>query len=238
MFRVPWKEFAVICIALLICFILVIGCFWIHERIAPTVGTVSQTPIIVIDAGHGGFDGGTVAVDGTNEKDINLEIANRVALLFQASGFTVILTRCDDSSLETDSSQVLRKRKVSDMQARLALASKYNHSYCISIHQNYYSDTSCSGAQVFYAPKVELSSDLAEKLQASIISFLQPDNTRAVKPANDDIYLLWEATVPSVIVECGFLSNTMELSSLKDAAYQSKMAYAIFVGFLNHYYML
>lgn len=185
---------------------------------------------IIIDAGHGGFDGGAVAHDGTVEKDLNLKIALKLDAVLRASGYKTILVRSDDSS--TNDPTDGEKAKVSDIKNRAKLMSKYKNSIFVSIHMNKYSTTQPHGAQVFYA-KTDGSKELALLLQASVASHVQTDNKRVIKPTTKDIYLLSHATVPAVIVECGFLSNQNDLESLKENDYQLKIATALAYGIIN-----
>lgn len=188
---------------------------------------------IVIDAGHGGEDGGATANDIT-EKDINLSISNMLADIFKASGFNVITTRTEDVMINT-SGESLRERKVSDMKNRLEIFNKNQNNVVISIHQNKFTQEQYSGTQVFYSQNNNESSLLAQDMRNSVISLLQPENTRECKPATEDIYLLHNAVVPSVIVECGFISNTTEAEKLKTEEYQKQLAFCIFSGFMEYY---
>ncbi len=187
--------------------------------------------VIIIDAGHGGFDGGAVAYDGTVEKDLNLAIALKLDALLRASGFKTVMVRSGDTATNdpTDGD----KAKVSDIKNRVKLMTKYPNGIFVSVHMNKYSTTQPHGAQVFYS-KVEGSKDLALFLQTSVAEFLQTDNKRVIKPAGKDIYLLQHASVPCVIVECGFLSNPKDLADLKSEDYQLKLAMALSYGIINY----
>lgn len=192
-------------------------------------------PKLVIDAGHGGEDGGAVAADETMEKDINLDIALRLQKLLVLSGCDVTLTRDSDKAIYSDGCDTLKAKKVSDMKNRLAIFNSDQNNIVISIHQNKFPQTQYSGTQVFYAPKNPDGNLLAESIKASVTGMLQPQNTRETKKANKDIYLLYNAEVPAVIVECGFVSNPQELEKLKTEEYRQQMAFAIYCGFLNYY---
>ena len=195
----------------------------------------SAEPVIVIDAGHGGVDGGAVASDGTNEKDINLDIALKLNELMKLNGFSTVMTRTEDISIHDDDATTIRQKKVSDLKKRLSILDDGDALCMISIHQNIYSSSKYSGTQVFYGKNNTLSKTLADSIQNQVVTLMQPDNKRAIKQTTKDIYLLYNAQKPCVMVECGFISNQEELSNLKDDEYQTKMAFAVFVGFLEYY---
>lgn len=190
---------------------------------------------IILDAGHGGFDGGAQAVDGTVEKDINLEIAKQLKEILTFCDFDVIMTRTVDIGTEDDASQSIKDRKVSDMQNRLELTVKHPDSIFVSIHLNKFTTSSANGAQVFYSKNNQDSIVLANAIQSSISKRLQPNNERVVKQGTSSTYLLYKTKIPAVIVECGFLSNAQELELLKNKEYQRKMAFAIFCGICEYH---
>ncbi len=195
---------------------------------------IGREKTIILDAGHGGFDGGAVAHDGTVEKDINLNITLVVAKLLKQNGFRVIMTRENDVSTEdVESSQIATKKK-SDLKNRLNLMKDYPESVFVSVHLNKFTTSSASGSQVFYS-KNEQAKSLGDCIQKSIVALLQPDNTRVNKQATSSTYLLHNATVPAVLVECGFLSNKSELERLKTQDYQNKMAFSIYCGILEYF---
>lgn len=185
---------------------------------------------VILDAGHGGFDGGASAGD-VLEKDINLKIALFLADHLKLSGYDVILTREDDSATN-DEGERIRSKKISDMKNRLALMKSYPDAFFVSIHLNKYSDSQPKGTQVFYSQKTEESKLLAQSIQQTVKELLQSDNHREIKPATRDTYLLYNAPIPAVIVECGFLSNPAELALLKTEEYQKKMAFAVYCGII------
>ena len=190
--------------------------------------------IVFANASHGGFDGGAVAGDGTVEKDINLNISLTLAKFLKQNGFRVIMTReADVSTEDTDSPQIASKKK-NDLKNRLKLMSDYPDAVFVSIHLNKFTTSSAFGSQVFYS-KSDESAVLADKIQKAIVSLIQPDNTRVNKQATSSTYLLYNATVPAVLVECGFLSNASELALLKQPDYQNKMAFSIYTGILEYF---
>lgn len=190
---------------------------------------------VIIDAGHGGFDGGAEATDGTLEKDLNLQIAMKLEAFLLQGGFHVIMVRNDDVSIEEDPTQSIAKRKVSDMKRRLEIINSNTDAIFISIHMNKFTSSSPNGAQVFYSPNNSRSHDIALQIQGSFKKLIQPDNDRVIKQGNKSIYLLNRAKIPALIVECGFLSNQKELALLKTEEYQIKTALAIYCGLFEYY---
>lgn len=183
---------------------------------------------IIIDPGHGGFDSGANASDKTQEKDINLEIALKLKDIFSSNGFNVIMTRDDDISIEDKYTNFSKKK--SDMYNRLKILNSNSNNIFISIHQNAYSNKSIKGTQVFYSKNNPLSKVLADNIKKSITNNLQPENKRETVEAKKNLYLLYKAQVPSVLVECGFLTNNEELKMLKNDEYQKNIATTIFDG--------
>ncbi len=193
-----------------------------------------KKPNLIIDAGHGGEDGGAVVGD-VLEKDINLDISNDTADLLKLFGFDVSMTRSSDNALTNEGKDV-KLRKYNDMKMRLDMYNSSADNVIISIHQNKFSSASSHGAQVFYSPNNENSPQLAESMRNSIVSMIQPDNERECKKAGKEIYLLKNTNNPAVIVECGFISNQNECKLLLDKSYQKKMALAVTTGFLDYYH--
>lgn len=184
---------------------------------------------VVIDPGHGGSDPGKVAVDGSLEKDINLAIAQKLGAYLEKQGVEVYYTRESDCELCTESGG---SKKAKDLQKRCQIVENVDPDVTISIHQNSYSDAGISGAQVFYYSTSEKSRLLAEQLQEKLISMVDPTNHRAAK-ANDSYYMLRKTVSPTVIVECGFLSNEKECKKLQEDKYQDKIVEAIYQGIVT-----
>ena len=187
------------------------------------------------NSAHGGFDGGAVAQDGTIEKDINLNIALSLEKMLKQSGFEVIMTRTEDTSTEDNSGDKIPSKKKSDLRNRLLLMEKYENAVFVSIHLNKFTTSAASGSQIFYSGNEDNSKILGELIQNSIISKLQKDNTRVNKKATSSTYILHNATIPAVLVECGFLSNSSDLKLLKNKEYQNKMAFCIYCGILDFF---
>ena len=194
----------------------------------------NSLPKVIIDAGHGGFDGGAVAFDGTNEKDINLKIAKKLETVLKFYGFSTVMTRTSDDAIN-DSGDGIRSQKKSDMYNRLRFMEKNPDAVFVSIHLNKYTTSAASGAQTFYSENFASSKTLADNIQKSIASLLEPYNKRVVKKGTSDAFLLYNAKTPAVIVECGFLSNRQDLEQLKSDDFQNKMAFAIANGIINYY---
>lgn len=190
---------------------------------------------IILDAGHGGEDGGAVGQSVLLEKEINLSITMKLQDLLRLSGFDVIMTREVDSFIGDNSLPTLEERKKSDMQKRLQIIKDHPNGIFVSIHQNHFDNSALNGAQVFYSINHENSAILASSIQNSIVTLLQNDNERISKAGENTIYLLRNAQVPAVIVECGFLSNAAEAAQLCDEEYQNQMAFSIFCGILDYY---
>ena len=194
---------------------------------------IDQQPTIVIDAGHGGEDGGA-EVDGVLEKDINLSIAGKLSDILRLCGCRVEEIRDEDISVYDSDAQTLREKKVSDLKRRAEIFNSDDRNIAVSIHQNKFGNSTYSGTQLFYSTNNADSAVLAEAIRTSVVSLLQNDNARELKPAGSDIYILDHAEVPAVIVECGFLSNPEERLKLTDEKYQGEMAYSIAMGVLEY----
>jgi len=183
---------------------------------------------IILDAGHGGFDGGTTSVLGKIEKDLNLSIALKTEKFLKAFGFDVVLTRSDDSALAGT--------KKEDMYSRLEIAKTHPDSLFVSIHQNHYGEGKYSGAQMFYGRQNENEGKaLALILQQNFKDNLNPQNTRQVKKTSNDLFLFKNCPLPSVLIECGFLSNYSEAALLQNDEYQNKIAFTIAQSVTEYY---
>ncbi len=196
--------------------------------------TEQKETVVVIDAGHGGEDGGAIASDGTAEQIINLEIAKLLEQQLGALGIQTAMTRVTEDSIHDADAVTTRERKVSDIHNRMAMMEDTENCIFVSIHQNKYANSSQWGTQVFYSPNTTSSAALADCIQNSVISMLQPTNKRVIKKSDSSIYLLYYAKKTAVLVECGFISNPSETQKLKDPQYQKQMAFAISMGILNY----
>ena len=220
--------------------LLAFGVLWAGKSSAKNFDVSSQNSgfvirnTVILDAGHGGEDGGAVAPDGTTEKELNLNISNGIAAYFELFGVPYIPVRTVDTSVSDPGLTTIRERKRSDILNRFSLINNTPDSILLSIHQNTFSEAKYSGTQVFYAGRQEDSALLASEIKKSVTDALQPENYREIKPSSNSIYLLYNAKTTSVMVECGFLSNPAELERLKNDAYDSQMSYFIFKGLLNY----
>lgn len=202
-----------------------------QEGVLFTAGrSVTEGPVVVIDAGHGGDDPGKVGVNQALEKDINLSIAKKVQSLLLQNGVAAVLTREEDMDLAESGA---KNRKAQDMKARVALLREKQPLLGVSIHQNSYPSEECKGAQVFYYRSSEEGKQLAGILQRQLAAELADGNKRQEK-ANGDYYLLKNSPCTFAIVECGFLSNSQEAELLITEEYQEKVAFAIHLGILEY----
>ena len=217
-----------------ICLILVSAAYVRQETAFYTAGenvSVEQKEkCVVIDAGHGGEDPGKVGINGINEKEINLQIAEQVKKYLEAAGVKVVMTRETDESLNDPGAS---NKKVQDMKRRIALIDKNGPAVTVSIHQNSYPEEYVHGAQVFYYNTSVQGKRLAQLIQDQLVKKADPENTRQIK-ANDSYYLLKKTEIPIVIVECGFLSNSAEAEKLCTSEYQDRVAWAIHMGILQY----
>lgn len=204
-----------------------------HNPIVTNSTNINNDFNIIIDAGHGGEDSGAVAPDGSLEKDYNLDIALRLKEVLTFYGYNVITTRTTDTMTCNDGLKTQREKKISDIRNRLKLINSIDNPVFVSIHQNKFSDPSQYGSQVFYSKNNSHSKTLADEIQNSIISTIQIDNRRKTKPSGTEIYLLYHSHVPSVLVECGFLSNNDDLLKLKEDKYRNELAIVIADGIIN-----
>lgn len=195
--------------------------------------------VIILDAGHGGIDSGTLNDDKTIlEKDINLAITHKIRELLESSGAHVILTREDDSSLYVeDGKKTIRQKYNENLKNRKKIIEESNADMFISIHMNALVGKGASkyyGAQTFYPAGKEDSIKLSKYIQQELKRIVDKTNNREVKP-RDDLYLLKDNNIPSVLIECGFLSNDKEAKLLTDEKYQEKIAWSIYAGIQNYF---
>lgn len=196
-----------------------------------TIGTsadVAMYKTVVIDAGHGGEDGGASSAAGLIEKDVNLEISKLLCKMLREQGVNVVMTREDDRLLYDRSVNYQGRKKKLDLAARLTIADTTPDAIFISIHMNSYTNPKYSGLQVWYSANDPSSERLATLIQSNNRATLQPDNKRKIKAATSSIFLLDNATCPAVLVECGFLSNPAEAALFETDEYKQEVAYMLF----------
>ncbi len=193
-----------------------------------------ERPVVILDPGHGGIDGGATSADGVVEKDINLAIALQLRELLQISGFSVVMTRETDCSIHDPGATTIRQIKSTDIHNRFRMMQQYPDAIFISIHQNHFTQSKYSGAQFFYAPSGAGSKALAACFRTAVRAQLQLENTREIKPCGSSVYLIYHATGTAVLAECGFLSNSDEARRLASEEYQKQMAFALYTGLMQY----
>ena len=228
-------RFAII--AALACAIIIFLGFFVAGRMddnansKDALATDDTKVTFVLDAGHGGEDAGAVASDGTLEKDLNLKITKMLASLLELNGCNVKLTRDEDTLLYDyygDLDDYTGQKKIYDLKNRLKIAEERENSIYVGIHMNNFSSSKYSGLQVYYSKNNSVSYEIASFIRSSNRLYLQKDNSREIKGATSSIYILDKITIPAVLVECGFLSNSNELALLKSENYQKKMSIMLF----------
>lgn len=214
-------------IAVWTCLVAAAACIFL-PRTAQTSAPMNAPFRIVIDPGHGGEDGGAVSRSGVRESVLNLQIAKRTQALCGLMGIHASMTRSEDVSIHSEGAGSISEKKSSDLKNRVKIAN--NGDLLISIHQNHFSESKYSGAQVFYAPTL-CSEELAKSVQKALAA-VDPQNNRKAKKSTG-VYLMEHVQVPAILVECGFLSNDRETELLQQADYQKKLALAILVPVAN-----
>ena len=193
----------------------------------------SPLPTIILDAGHGGEDGGATSSDGLLEKDLNLALTLTMRDILTANGVNVILTRETDTLLYDRNADFQGQKKKLDMAARLKIANETPNAVFVSIHMNTYPHPSCQGVQVWYSDNNDASFELAKTIQSTTQELLQNENDRTVKRSGSSIYLLRKLECPAVLVECGFLSSPEEAALLGDENYRQQLALTLCMGILR-----
>lgn len=222
--RVVMKKEAILLVACC-AVILLCGTYIIRSEVVDVFSMPASRKIVMLDPGHGGEDSGAIS-GKTYEKTINLAISQKLRTYLELGDSYVLMTRVDDKALA--------RNKQSDMYKRKIIANTSGADIFVSVHQNSYRYSGVSGAQVFYFGKSEKSKLLAECIQAEIKNFAIPSNRHNVSP-NTDYYVLRQTTMPSVLVECGYISNYGDKSKLTTEEYQEKMAWAIYMGILKYF---
>lgn len=192
--------------------------------------------VIILDAGHGGIDPGKLSNDKLiQEKDVNLSITLKLRELLESSGAVVVLTREDDSSLYVeDGTKTIRQKYNENLKNRKKIIQESKANMFVSIHSNAFTESKYYGAQTFYPKGKEDSYQLSKTIQNELKRVVDNTNNREIK-ATDDIYVLKDNDIPSVLIECGFLSNDKEAKLLNDEAYQERIAWAIYVGIQKYF---
>lgn len=220
--RTTWGMGAVIILGVVYFFVFSA----VKYNLAATAAAVMQEPVtIIVDAGHGGEDGGATSVSGVQESQLNLELSLRLEQLLALAGLHPMMIRETDTSIYSGNCTTITEKKVSDLKNRVAIVNEVNNGLLISIHQNHFSESKYSGAQVFYA-STDGSKELAGITQDRLRETLAPSNNREIKAASA-VYLMEHIECTGILVECGFLSNPQEDQLLQDETYQKKLTCAI-----------
>jgi len=228
---------AVKVIAFMLIFLLLGGLFvntYLNsEKYVSAMSKENEKNIVIIDAGHGGEDPGAVGSDNIYEKDLNLSVSKELGSALAEKGFTVIYTRTDDKLLYKEEENIKGIRKISDLKNRCKIAAEYPNAIFVSIHMNSYGDPKYSGTQVYYSTRNEYGRMLASAIQESVKESLQPNNNRVIK-SGEGIFLLENTENVSVLVECGFITNSEECKKLSEKEYQKELSLAIVCGIIKY----
>lgn len=232
-YRINYKITAALCVLALSVSIIV-------GVLAPEGGYITASAsdekgkrTIIIDAGHGGEDCGAIGVNGVYEKDLNFEISQKLGEYLSGAGYKVVYTRTDDKLLYTEAENIKGMHKIYDLKNRVAIANGTERGVLISIHMNSYGAASASGLQVYYSENTEGGVELAREIQKEVKERVQPSNKRAIKPG-ESIYVLKNASIDAVLIECGFISNPEECKKLSEKEYQKELCFAILCGIINY----
>ena len=220
--------------------ILPIGIFMIqtaNDNLNKTVATMS-VPVtnrtIIVDAGHGGEDGGAVSSNGVSEAQINLSIALKLQNLLEQSGATVVLTRSDENAIYDIDKKTLRQKKNSDLKNRVKIGNTSSADIFVSIHLNKIDQSQYYGWQTFYKNGNEQGKKLATCIQNNLNEAIQKENKRTPLKISD-VYIIKNVEIPTTIVECGFLSNPEEEKQLQTDEYQNRLAWGIYNGIMDYF---
>ncbi len=202
------------------------------DDVVPASAEIDDRPVIVLDAGHGGLDSGAVGKSGVLEKDVNLSVVKHLREMLEMSGFQVVVTRDEDISIYDAGVEGIRNQKLSDMDNRYEIVQSYPDSIFLCIHQNNFTDPAYFGGQMFYNDNNPDNRTLAQIMQNRFAA-LQDGNDREIKLSGNELFLLKDNKNPSLMIECGFLSNPEEEALLATTEYQQKLAFSIYCGVLE-----
>lgn len=205
-----------------------------EENVQETTATPVSGKVVVLDAGHGGEDGGAVSKNGISEANLNLQITLKVQQLLEQNGTTVILTRSDENAIYNLDAKTLKQKKVSDIKNRVKIGNESSADIFVSVHLNKIPQQQYYGWQCFYKSNNEKSEKLAKCLQSGLNEAIQKENNRVAMKI-DNIYIVKKVEIPLSIVECGFLSNPQEEKELQQEVYQNKLAWGIYTGICEYF---
>lgn len=228
-----WSKKEIICSVLFAIIGISLGVLF---KISPYSKTFYNTPptTVIIDPGHGFPDGGAVGINGTIESEINLQISKKLKEVLEGKGISVIMTRSDDNGLSDTESSIRSSKKI-DMTKRLDIMKIPQAKLFVSIHMNFFPQSSVNGLRVFYSEKHKKIKPLAEDIQEKMHK-ITGAKTTAVKAADKTLFLMKNPPIPAILVECGFISNIDEEKKLNDDDYQSRLAWAI-ADAIEKYYL-
>ncbi len=178
---------------------------------------------VIVDPGHGGEDGGAVGIDNTIEKDLNLLYANDLKDYLELLGYNVIMTRDKDIAIYDKGCTTIREKKSSDLHNRLNMTKNIKNAIFISIHMNKYPQEKYYGSQIFYGGKNEKSKVLGQIISDNFLKYIDSENKRELKQVGKEIFIVYNSQIPTVLIECGFVSNSNEIKLLKTKEYREKM---------------
>lgn len=238
-YALRFTFFSIVTALMTLLLVILISKFNTHAAVPDTNGGISASTekasiTVVIDAGHGGEDGGTSGSTGITEKELNLEISFLLADMLRANGVDVVMTRTEDILLYDPNSDYQGRKKVLDLAARLKIARETENSIFVSIHMNAFPQTQYSGLQVYYSKNDADSKRIADLIQSNVKTYLQNENDRQTKAATSSIFLLDRLETPAVLIECGFLSNPEECRLLSTSEYRKKLAFVIFCSITDY----
>ncbi len=227
------KAFFALCMAVTVGFVTAVG-LCVKTLFSPApVAAFERSMRVVLDAGHGGVDGGVVGrTTNVKESDLNLAIVYELQTELEDLGFEVALTRKTEAGLYGAATKGFKRR---DMEKRREIIRECDPALVISIHQNFYPSKNTRGAQVFYNGKNEGSKALALCFQERLNELYKSENAKPRNALNGDFFMLQCADCPSVIVECGFLSNERDEALLCAKSWQKKLAQTISAGVLAYF---
>ena len=220
-------------------FIMLLSCLAAVRHIVPAMAVTAgnQTPVLILDAGHGGEDGGASTAAGDKESDINLDIVLKLESLLAFLGIDTVLTRSEDISVYDEGCETLREKKVSDLRNRVSLVQNTPGAMLLSVHQNTFTDSRYHGMQVFFGSG-EISSQWGSNTQRTAQAVLDANNTRKATAIPDHVYIFQHIDCPAILVECGFLSNGEEAALLLTDTYQRKIAVTLAGSYIHQLQMI